>query len=74
MPITCLIMQNIHPLDRLFASAEEHGIPMSRICEKAGVDDTTPSRWKRGLTRPSADKLFALEVALGQLVAERRVA
>ena len=46
--------------------------PMSRVCEVAGVDPTTPSRWKRGLTRPTADKLFDLQVALSRLVDEAK--
>lgn len=58
-----------HPLEVLFATAKEHGIPMSRVCEAAGVDPTTPSRWKRGVTRPTADKLFELQTALAKLVA-----
>jgi transcriptional regulator with XRE-family HTH domain len=64
-------METIHPLDRLFERAKSFGVPMSRVCELAKVDATTPSRWKRGKTRPSADKLFALEVALDQLIKER---
>lgn len=64
-------MEQQHPLDSLFASAKAHRIPMSRVCEKAGVDPTTPSRWKRGITRPSADKLFDLQTALDRIVAEQ---
>lgn len=64
-------MEQQHPLDSLFASAKAHRIPMSRVCELAEVDPTTPSRWKRGLTRPSADKLFALQTALDRIVAEQ---
>lgn len=67
-------MQTIHPLDRLLATAKQHGIPMAHVCSRAGVDETTPSRWKRGVTRPSSDKLYALEVALNELVAERQAA
>jgi transcriptional regulator with XRE-family HTH domain len=63
-------MEQQHPLDSLFASAKAHRIPMSRICERAGVDPTTPSRWKRGLTRPSADKLFELQKALSEIASE----
>lgn len=63
-------METTHPLDQLFAAAKLHSVPMSRVCERAGVDVTTPSRWKRGLSRPSADKLFALQVALDAIVAE----
>lgn len=70
MPITCLNMEQQHPLDSLFASVKAHRIPMSRICERAGVDPTTPSRWKRGLTRPSADKLFELQKALAEIASE----
>lgn len=61
-------MEARHPLDRLLERAKANGIPMSRVCELANVDATTPSRWKRGKTRPSADKLFALEVALDQIL------
>ncbi|WP_053554222.1 helix-turn-helix domain-containing protein [Sphingopyxis sp. 113P3] len=64
-------MEQQHPLDSLFASAKANRIPMSRVCERAGVDPTTPSRWKRGLTRPTADKLFELQKALAVLVEER---
>jgi transcriptional regulator with XRE-family HTH domain len=64
-------MEQQHPLERLFAEAREHRIPMSRVCEMAGVDPTTPSRWKRKLTRPSADKLFDLQNALDRIVAEK---
>lgn len=71
MPISRLNMEQQHPLDSLFASAKAHRIPMSRVCERANIDPTTPSRWKRGLTRPSADKLFELQKALARLVEER---
>lgn len=64
-------MEALHPLDRLFGRAKAFGVPMSRVCELANVDATTPSRWRRGKTRPSADKLFALEVALEQIIKER---
>lgn len=71
MPISCLIMEQEHPLDRLFAEAKAHRIPMSRVCEIAGVDPTTPSRWKRKLARPTADKLFDMQRALDGIVAEQ---
>lgn len=64
-------METTHPLDRLFAQAKANGIPMARVCERANVDATTPSRWKRGITRPSADKLFALEIALNEIIRDR---
>lgn len=63
-------MEQQHPLDSLFAAAKAHRIPMSRVCKRAQVDPTTPSRWKRGLTRPSSDKLFELQKALAEIVAE----
>ena len=66
-------MQAEHPLDQLFAKAEEHGIPMSRVCERAGIAPTTPSRWRHGKTRPTVDKLHALDVALTELAALKKV-
>lgn len=68
MPISCLIMQDPNPLERLFASAKIHGVPMSRLCEEAGVDPTTPSRWKRGKTKPTLEKLMDLQGALDRIV------
>lgn len=70
MPISCLNMEQQHPLDSLLASAKAHRVPMSRVCKLAGVDPTTPSRWKRGITRPTADKLFDLQKALASILAE----
>lgn len=74
MPISCLNMEQQHPLDQLFATAKANRVPMSRVCEAAGVDPTTPSRWKRGITRPTADKLFELQKALASIVAEQSTA
>lgn len=61
-------MQDTNPLEQLFASAKTHGVPMSRLCEAAGVDPTTPSRWKRGVTKPTLEKLMDLQAALDRIV------
>lgn len=66
-------MEIMHPLDRLFKTAEAHRVPMSRICERAGIAPTTPSRWKQSKTKPTVEKLFALETALAAIVRERTV-
>lgn len=63
-------METLNPLDQLFADAKMHGIPMARLCEEAGIDPTTPSRWKRGLTKPSFEKLMGLREALTEIVAK----
>lgn len=67
-------MEQQHPLDQLFATAKANRVPMSRVCKDAGIDPTTPSRWKRGITRPTADKLFELQKALNAIVAQSTAA
>lgn len=64
-------MENNDPLERLLAKTKESGIPMAHVCERAGIAQTTPSRWKNGKSRPTMDKLVALENALGILMMER---
>lgn len=71
MPIPCLIMQTINPLDELFADAKTHGVSMSALCEKAGIAETTPSRWKKGRTSPTLEKLMELRAALNAIVLDR---
>lgn len=64
-------MQDTNPLDRLFADAKAHGVPMSRLCDATGIDPTTPSRWRRGLADPSLSKLLELQAALAKIVGEQ---
>lgn len=60
-----------HPLDALFADAAKHSVPMSRLCERANIAPTTPSRWKHGKASPSLDKLMELRSALNAIIAEQ---
>lgn len=63
-------MEQADPLAALFASAKAHRIPMAAICERANVDPTTPSRWKRRKNGATVEKLTALNTALASLIAE----
>lgn len=63
-------MEQADPLDALFASAKQHRIPMVAICKRAGVDPTTPSRWKRGKNGATLEKVTQLRGALSALISE----
>lgn len=67
-------MENTNPIDALFASAKQHRVPMSLICERAGVDPTTPSRWKRKKNGATVEALHKLTSALSEIVNERQAA
>lgn len=41
-------------------AATAAGISLAQACKRIGVHPTTWGRWKRGLTKPSFDKLAAL--------------
>lgn len=57
-------------LDRLFARAKQHRIPMAAVCRRADVDPTTPSRWKRRKNGATLDRLNRMNSALDALIAE----
>lgn len=58
------------PVEALFARAKQHGIAMSRICDRAGIAESTPSRWRSDQNGASMKKLKALNIALDSLIAE----
>lgn len=62
-------MQNIDPIAALFERARENRVPMSAICKEAGVDPTTPSRWKRKKNGATLDAVMKLDEALSRLLA-----
>jgi transcriptional regulator with XRE-family HTH domain len=63
-------MEQHDPLETLFARARKHRIPMAAICERAKIDPTTPSRWKRGKNGATVDKLSKLQGALSEIIEE----
>lgn len=67
-------MQDTNPVEALFDSARRHRIPMSRICERAGVDPTTPSRWKRKKNGATVEAVSKLSAALGDILREEAAA
>lgn len=67
-------MENANPIDALFASAKLHRVPMSLICERAGVDPTTPSRWKRKKNGATVEALHKLNTALTAILNEKQAA
>lgn len=67
-------MENTNPIDALFTSAKQHRVPMSLICQRAGVDPTTPSRWKRKKNGATVEVLHKLTNALSAILDERKAA
>ena len=64
-------MEQDDPLETLFDRAARYRIPMAAICTRAGVDPTTPSRWKRKKNGATLEKVNQLSGALAELIAER---
>lgn len=62
-------MNSIDPVDLFFARASSAGVPMSAICEKAKVAQSTPSRWKQKRNRANLATLSQLEDALASIIA-----
>lgn len=56
------------PVATLFERVNACGIPMVRICRKAGIDETTPSRWKRGKNGANLNHVLRLHAALDELL------
>jgi hypothetical protein len=67
-------MENPDPIDLLFARAKEFGIPMSAICDEAGVAQSTPSRWKVDPDSAKRRTIRKLEEALDRIILFRRKA
>lgn len=64
-------MEQIDPLGAFFAKAKAQRIPMSEVCRRAGVDPTTPSRWKRKRNGANVDTIRRLAGALDAIIAEQ---
>lgn len=62
------------PVDALFARAKAEGIPMSAICDVAGVAQSTPSRWKNDRNSATLATIHSLNEALERLIAEKKEA
>lgn len=67
-------MQDTNPINALFERARTHRVPMSLICEKAGVAPTTPSRWRRGKNGATVEAVSKLSAALSEILAEQQEA
>jgi hypothetical protein len=52
-------------------SADKHGIPISKICEKAGLFPSTYYRWRDGLNAPTISKYNAFMNAFTELKKEK---
>ena len=62
------------PIAQLFDRAKDAGIPMSHICVRANVAESTPSRWRGGWNTPSLKTLQRLNQALDEIINEGRPA
>lgn len=64
-------MEHTNPIAALFESAKQHRVPMSLICKRAGVDPTTPSRWKRKKNGATVEAVTKLQSALTEILTEQ---
>lgn len=65
-------MEQANPVTALFDKARSNRVPMSRICERANVQTSTPSRWKRNLNSPNLATVAKLQDALDAILADER--
>lgn len=63
-------MEQLDPLDTLFARAKQFRVPMATICKRAEIDPTTPSRWRRKKNGATVDRLNRLNEALSEIIEE----
>lgn len=57
-------MEQPDPLTSFFDRAKRHNVPMSAICDRAGVARSTPSRWRNDKNGATLAAVKALEDAL----------
>lgn len=62
-------MEQADPVAQLYKRARENGIPLASICRRAGVAETTPSRWRNDRNGPTFATLKKLNAALDDLIA-----
>lgn len=67
-------MEGTDPIAALFERAQAHRVPMSHICKMAGVDPTTPSRWKRKKNGATVEAVTKLNAALSEILSEKQAA
>jgi hypothetical protein len=67
-------MQTYDPVQALFDRASDAGITMSAICERAGVAQSTPSRWKVNRDSATLATVRKLDEALSDIIASRKEA
>lgn len=63
-------MEQTHTIEALFSLAKAHRVPMATICKQAGIDPTTPSRWKRKLNGANFESVNRLHAALNAILEE----
>jgi len=61
-------MEQADPVAQLYKRAQENGIPLASICRRAGVAETTPSRWRNDRNGPTFATLKKLNDALDDLI------
>lgn len=59
-----------NPVDALYERAAAHRVPMAEICRTAGIDPTTPSRWRRNRNGATVERLTRLSAALDTIIAK----
>lgn len=72
-----MLMEQQHPVDAFFARFAAAEVTMLEICERAGVAQSTPSRWKSDRAAAESANLGTLRKlndALSELISERQKA
>jgi transcriptional regulator with XRE-family HTH domain len=59
-----------NPVNILVERANSCGVSMSKICKRAGVAESTPSRWRGGNNGPSFIVVTKLNRALDEIIAD----
>lgn len=67
----CLFMEQADIIEPLFKKAKLAKIPIVKICERAGVAPTTPSRWRRKGLSPNLSTFNKMSRALDELIEEQ---
>lgn len=65
------VMEQLDPVDALFARAKAANVPMYEICDRANVARSTPSRWKNDKNGATISTVRALDAALTEIVMHR---
>ena len=68
--LICVVVMS-DPVETLFERAAHFGVSMAALCVRAGVAQSTPSRWRGGRNSATYGTLRKLNHALDALIGEK---